>query len=128
MTDRIHIRQGYRHEFEQLGEIDLRKRLEAGLFYEDKRKHGWAWLDEKENGEERAYRARQLVLQEKNDRRGNISVAIALLALLISAAALYRSWPQNSPALYGANGAEATVAGRRSEPRLIICAQARLAE
>lgn len=53
MTDRIHIRQGYRHEFEQLGEIDLRKRLEAGLFDKDKRKHGWAWPDEKANGEER---------------------------------------------------------------------------
>jgi hypothetical protein len=76
MADRVHIRQRYREEFEQLGVSDLRKRLEAGLFDEDKRKSGWAWLDEQANSEERAYRARQLALQERNDRRGNISVKL----------------------------------------------------
>ena len=53
MTERVHIRQRYREEFEQIGEIDLRKRLEAGQFDDDKRKAGWAWLDDKAHGEER---------------------------------------------------------------------------
>lgn len=97
MTERVHIRQRYRDEFEQLQETELRKRLDAGLYDEEKRKHGWAWLDERANGEERAYRARQITLQERNDRRSNISLAIAIVAVMISALALYRSWPQNAP-------------------------------
>ena len=95
MTERVHIRQRYREEFEQIGEIDLRKRLEAGQFDDDKRKAGWAWLDEKAHGEERAYRARQLALQERNDLKTSISLGFALVALIISGVALYRSWPQN---------------------------------
>ena len=97
MTERVHIRQRYREEFEQLGEFDLRKRLEGGLFDEDKRKWGWVWLDEKANGEERAYRARQLALQERNDRRSNFTLVFSVVAVIISALALYRSWPQNIP-------------------------------
>ncbi|MGY4369216.1 hypothetical protein ACVW1A_005281 [Bradyrhizobium sp. LB1.3] len=97
MTERIHIRQRYREEFEQLGEVDLRKRLEAGMYDEEKRKHGWAWLDEKANGEERVYRARQLALQERNDRRSNISLVVSVVAVIIAGLALYRSWPQINP-------------------------------
>ena len=97
MTERVHIRQRYREEFEQLGEFDLRKRLEGGMYDEEKRKHGWAWLDEKANGEERAYRARQLALQERNDRISNFTLVVSVVAVIISALALYRSWPQNIP-------------------------------
>lgn len=96
MTERVHIRQRYREEFEQLGIFDLRKRLEAGLYDEEKRKHGWAWLDEQANAEERAFKTRQIALQERNDLRSNISLAIAVVAVFISALALYRSWPQNT--------------------------------
>lgn len=97
MTERVHIRQRYRDEFEQLGEFDLRKRLEGGLYDEEKRKHGWAWLDERANADDRAYKARQLTLQERNDRRSNISLVISLAAVIIAALALYRSWPQTTP-------------------------------
>jgi hypothetical protein len=93
----VHIRQRYREEFEQIGETDLRKRLERGLFDEEKRKHGWAWLDEKAHGEERAYRARQLALQERNDQRSNISLVVSVIAVIIAGLALYRSWPQSIP-------------------------------
>ena len=84
MAERGHVRQRYREEFEQIGEIDLRKRLEAGQFDDDKRKAGWAWLDDKAHGEERAYRARQLALQERNDLKTSISLGFALVALIIS--------------------------------------------
>ena len=50
VTERVHIRQRYRQEFEQLGEIDLRKSLRLVQLDEDKRKAGWAWLDEKAQG------------------------------------------------------------------------------
>ena len=97
MSERVHIRQRYREEFEQIGEIDLRKRLEAGQFDDDKRKAGWAWLDEKAHGEERFYRARQLALQERADLKTSISLGFALVALIISGAALYFSIrPQNT--------------------------------
>jgi hypothetical protein len=69
-----------------------------GQFDDDKRKAGWAWLDEKAHGEERAYKARQLALQERNDLKTSISLGFALIALVISGVALYRSsWPQNIP-------------------------------
>jgi len=56
-----------------------------------------AWLDEKAHGEERAYKARQLALQERNDLKTSISLGFALVALIISGLALYRSsWPQNT--------------------------------
>jgi hypothetical protein len=93
MTEPIHIRQCYREEFEQLGAFELQKRIESGLYDEEKRMHGWAWLDERARGEERAYRAQQLILQKRNDLRGNLSLAIAFLAVVISALALYRTWP-----------------------------------
>ena len=95
MTERVYIRQRYREEFEQIGKSDLRKRLEAGLFDEDKRKWGWVWLDEKVNDEARAYRARQLALQDRNDRRSNFSLVVSVVAVIIAALALYRSWPQD---------------------------------
>ena len=97
MTERVYIRQRYREEFEQIGEWDLRKRLEAGLFDEDKRKWGWVWLDEKANDEARAYRARQLALQERNDHGSNFSLVVSVVAVIIAALALYRSWPQDIP-------------------------------
>jgi hypothetical protein len=91
MTERVYIRQRYREEFEQIGEWDLRKRLEAGLFDEDKRKWGWVWLDEKANDEARAYRARQLGSQERNDHGSNFSLVVSVVAVIIAALALYRS-------------------------------------
>jgi hypothetical protein len=97
MTERVYIRQRYREEFEQIGEWDLRKRLEAGLFDEDKRKWGWVWLDEKANDEARANRARKLALQERNDRRSNFSLVVSVVAVIIAALAHYRSWPQDIP-------------------------------
>jgi ABC-type uncharacterized transport system permease subunit len=92
MAEQVSIPQLYREEFEQLGVFELRKRLEASTYNDaDKQKHGWAWLDEQANAEERAYRARQLTLQERNDFRSNISLLIAVVAVIISAVALYRT-------------------------------------
>ena len=91
MAEQVSIPQRYREEFEQLEVFELRKRLEASIYDADKQKHGWAWLDEQANAEERAYRARQLTLQERNDFRSNISLLIAVIAVIISAVALYRT-------------------------------------
>src|SRR5438105_4605066 len=44
MTERVCIRQRYGEEFKQIGKSDLRKRFEACLFDEDKRKWDWVWL------------------------------------------------------------------------------------
>jgi hypothetical protein len=57
------IDQKYRDEFEQLGAYDLTKRVNAGLFDEDKREAARLWLDEQEHGEDRNYRAEQLTDQ-----------------------------------------------------------------
>jgi len=95
MTERVCIQQRYREEFEQIGKSDLRKRFEAGLFDEHKRKWDWVWLDEKANDEARAHRARQLALQERNDRRSNFSLVVSVAAVIIAALAHYRSWPQD---------------------------------
>ena len=95
MTERVCIRQRYREEFEQIGKSDLRKRFEAGLFDEHKRKWGWVWLDEKANNEARAYKARQLALQERNDHGSNFPLVVSVVAVIIAALALYRSWPQD---------------------------------
>jgi len=96
MTERVYIRQRYQEE--QIGKSDLRKRFEAGLFDEDKRKWDWVWLDERANDEARAYRARQqLALQKRNHRRSNFSLVVSVVAVIIAALALYRSWPQDIP-------------------------------
>jgi hypothetical protein len=96
MTERVCIRQRYREKFEQIGKSDLRKRFEAGLFDEDKRNWDWVWLDEKANDEARAYRARQqLALQKRSHRRSNFSLVVSIVAVIIAALALYRSWPQD---------------------------------
>jgi cytochrome c-type biogenesis protein CcmH/NrfG len=94
MTERVYIRQRYREE--QIGKSDLRKRFEAALFDEDKRKWDWVWLEEKANDEARAYRARQqLASQKRNHRRINFSLVVSVVAVIIAALALYRSWPQD---------------------------------
>jgi hypothetical protein len=94
MTERACIRQRYQEE--QIGKSGLRKRFEAALFDEDKRKWDWVWLDEKANDEARAYRARQqLALQKRNHRRSNFSLVVSVVAVIIAALALYRSWPQD---------------------------------
>jgi hypothetical protein len=95
MTERAYIRQRYQEE--QIGKSGLRKRFEAALFDEDKRKWDWVWLDEKANDEARAYRARQLGSQERNDHGSNFSLVVSVVAVIIAALALYRSWPQDVP-------------------------------
>jgi len=81
------IRQRYREEFEQLGAFDLTKRLNAGLYDEDKRKATRIWLDEQEHGEDRAYKAEQLKLQRRADLKSTIALMVAGLALIVSAVA-----------------------------------------
>ena len=49
------------------------------------------WLDEKEHGEDRAYKAEQLKLQCRADLKSTIALVVAGLALIVSAfAALWR--------------------------------------
>jgi hypothetical protein len=79
------IRQRYREEFEQLGVDDVRKRVAASLWDADKLKGAREWLDEKEHGEDRAYKAEQLKLQRRNDLKSTIALMVAGLALIVSA-------------------------------------------
>jgi hypothetical protein len=84
------IRQRYREEFEQLGAFDLTKRLNAGLYDEDKRKAARIWLDEQEHGEDRAHKSEQLKLQRRADLKSTIALIVAGLALVVSAYAARR--------------------------------------
>lgn len=88
MTGLVHIRQRYRDEFEQLGADDLRKRLQAGIYDDDKRKAGFLWLDEQEHGEDRTYKAEQLRLQRESGTRATIALVVSIIALGVSAGGL----------------------------------------
>ena len=75
------IRQRYREEFEELGVDDVGKRVAASLWDADKLKAAREWLDEKEHGEDRAYKAEQLKLQRRADLKSTIALVVARLAL-----------------------------------------------
>lgn len=82
------IRQRYREEFETLGVDEVRKRVTVSLWDADKLKAAREWLDEKEHGEDRAYRAEQLKLQRRNDLKSTIALVMSGLALIVSAFAV----------------------------------------
>jgi hypothetical protein len=88
MTE-IFIRQRYRDEFDGLTLEEMQARIRAGIWDRDKQMHAQAYVDEKEHGEERSYRAAQISLQKRADIKGTIALLISLGALAISAAALY---------------------------------------
>jgi hypothetical protein len=88
MTE-IFIRQRYRDEFDGLTLEEMQARIRAGIWDRDKQMHARAYVDEKEHGEERSYRAAQLSLQKRADIKGTIALLISFGALAISAAALY---------------------------------------
>jgi hypothetical protein len=85
----VMIRPEYRDEFEQLGAFDLTKRLNVGLYDEDKRKAARLWLDEQEHGEDRTYRAEQLKLQRRADLKTTIALILSAIAIVISVWAKY---------------------------------------
>src|SRR5450755_4573791 len=93
------IRARYRTEFEQIGVDDLRKRLVAGLFDEEKRRHGYLWLDEQEHGEDRAISKRSSDASERSAAAAERSAAAAeranrraTVAILIAIGAALASW------------------------------------
>ena len=78
------IKQSYRNEFEQIGVEDLRKRVAANIFDDEKLKQAREWLDEKDHGETRDF-AQEKIL--RTARSANIRATIALIISSISAAA-----------------------------------------
>jgi hypothetical protein len=88
MTE-VFIRQRYREEFDGLTLEEMQARIRAGLWNGEKLTHARAYVDEKEHGEERSYRAAQITLQKRADIKGTIALLISFGALAISAAALY---------------------------------------
>jgi hypothetical protein len=83
------IRERYREEFEQLDVDDVRKRVAVSLWDADKLKAAREWLDEKEHGEDRVYKAEQLKLQRRADLKSTVALMVAGLALIVSAYAAF---------------------------------------
>jgi len=75
------IRRDWRIEFEQLGPEEMRKRISSSIFNPEKVQQAREWLDEKEFGEERAYRrdSSQTARSAKN------AAWIAAIAAIIAA-------------------------------------------
>jgi L-fucose isomerase-like protein len=71
-------------EFDQLGPIDVRRRIEHALYDDEKRKEAYAWLDEVEHGPERALMKEQARVALSAARAAWIAAATAIVAAIIA--------------------------------------------
>lgn len=90
----MEIRRRYRDEFEQIGPIDVRARIRAGLYDDDKRKQAYAWLDETERGEDRALMRSQARDARSAKRAAWIAAITAIVAAIIATISIptVQSW------------------------------------
>jgi hypothetical protein len=77
------IEQRYRDEFNQIGKRAVVRHIDVALYDADKQRQAYEWLDEQENGPERAYKAKVFRVQL-------LTAAVSLLALIVSFIALLK--------------------------------------
>jgi hypothetical protein len=76
------IEQQFRNEFEQLGKRRIIRNIDAALYNGDKQKQAYEWLEEQENGPERAHNAKVFRVQLINTGMSVLALIISLIALL----------------------------------------------
>jgi hypothetical protein len=76
------INQQRREEFEHLGKREVLKRIDAALYDSEKQKQAYEWLDEQENGAERAYKAKVFRIQTINTCISVLALIVAVIAIL----------------------------------------------
>jgi hypothetical protein len=79
----------FRAEFVSMGRDDVRKRINAGLYPEEKQKQAYEWLDEQERGPDReiAASAKDAAWESARAAQGaNQRATIALVVSIISVA------------------------------------------
>ena len=81
------IRENWRKEFDGLGMDEVRRRL-SRIFDPVKLEHAEAWLNEKEKGEERAYRRESNQTARSAKNAAWIAAIAAIIAAIFAAIAI----------------------------------------
>ena len=76
------IEQKNRDEFQQIGRRQVERKIDASLYDAKTLTQAYEWLDEQQNGPERAYKARVFRMQVVNTIISVLALVIAFLALL----------------------------------------------
>lgn len=83
------IRARYREEFEQIGPDDVRSRLKAHLYDQEKSEHARRWLDEKDHGEDRSLKRESNQIARSAKNAAWIAATMAIIAVIFAGLSIF---------------------------------------